>query len=169
MNNLADDFIAALEGALVGSTRLLIQELAAQGHKNTGKLADSMTVDVKIEGRSIVGEVSSAYYLEYVNRRTKHSRITKAQIEGLTKYFTERGLSGTDLQNAVWGTARKQVETGSPTAGSYRFSSNGRRTGAIQAAFDSVPEIIARELSETIQMHISRSYLPAINGEIKRV
>lgn len=166
-SDLTTDFLDALEGALYGSVRMLQEELRAQGHYNTGNLNESMEVKISLQSGAIVGEVSAPRYLDYVNRRTKHSKITGAQIAGLTKYFEDRGLSGRELEGAVWGTARKQVQGGSPTPGSFRFTTNGRRTGAIDMVFKDVSAIIAEQLTESIQMHISRAYIPAINEAIK--
>ncbi len=166
-SDLTTNFLKALEGALLESAEMLKKELIAQGHYNTGKLNESMQVKLSLQGGTIVGEVSAPRYLDYVNRRTKHSGISRAQITGLTKYFEDRGLTGSDLQGAVWGTARKQVEGGSPTPGSFRFTTNGRRTSAIDIVFKEVPAVIAQQLTESIELHFSRAYIPGINETIK--
>lgn len=166
---MLNEFIDALQGALQGATRDLIKELEVQGHRNTGSLSQSFTVDIRLVGKTVVGEVKGNFYLDYVNRRTHHQRITGGQITGLTKYFTDKGLSGKELQSAVWGTARKQVEEGSPTRASYRFSSNGLRTGAIERTFGTVESNLANELGRALSATISAEFTPSLNRELKTV
>lgn len=166
---MLNEFIDALQGALQGATRDLIKELETQGHRNTGDLAQSFNVDIKLVGKTVVGEVSGNFYLDYVNRRTHHQRITGGQLTGLTKYFTDKGLSGKELQNAVWGTARKQVEEGSPTRASYRFSGNGLRTGAIERTFGSIENNLSTELGRALSATITAEFTPVLNRELKTV
>ena len=166
---LLPDFIEALQVALAGATADLIRELETQGHRNTGQLAASMVVDVRTEGTAVVGEVSAAGYLEYVNRRTRHQYISRAQIAGLTEYFQQRGLSGKDLQGAVWGTARKQVEIGSPLPGSYRYSQNGKRTGAIQAAFATFDQRLGDELGQALTQSINNDFTKVLNIHLQSI
>lgn len=161
---LLPDFIDALQAALKDYADQLRRELQAQGHKNTGNLDTSITVGVRIEGTKVIGEISGNDYLEYINRRTKHQFISRAQIAGLTEYFQQRGLSGKELQGAVWGTARKQVEIGSPLPGSYRYSQNGKRTGAIEAVFSDFEQIVGNQLGETLRQSIAQEYIRAINS-----
>lgn len=157
MINVAD-FMDDLENLLQQGVQDLITELNAQGHENTGQLARSMKVEIKTEGQTIVGEISAENYLEYVNRRTKHSFISRAQIAGLTAYFQSKGLSGKDLQGAVWGTARKQVEIGSPLPGSFRFSNNGRRTAAIEMVFGNFAQSVEQQLGGQLEQKINEDF-----------
>lgn len=157
MINVAD-FMDDLENLLQQGVQDLITELNAQGHDNTGQLARSMKVEIKTEGQLIVGEISAENYLEYVNRRTKHSFISRAQIAGLTSYFQSKGLSGKDLQGAVWGTARKQVEIGSPLPGSFRFSNNGRRTAAIEMVFGNFAQTVEQRLGGQLEQKINEDF-----------
>lgn len=157
MINVAD-FMDDLENLLQQGVQDLITELNAQGHENTGQLARSMKVQIKTEGQTIVGEISAENYLEYVNRRTKHSFISRAQIAGLTSYFQSKGLSGKDLQGAVWGTARKQVEIGSPLPGSFRFSNNGRRTAAIEMVFGNFAQSVEQQLGGQLEQKINEDF-----------
>jgi hypothetical protein len=165
--NLASDYIEALDAALQKATRSLIQELEAQGHRNTGRLAASFVVDIRIEGAKIVGEVSGLDYLDYVNRKTTHTRVAGAQVAGLYQWWKSKGLDDKQARSAAFAVAVNQVKYGSPTPGAFRFSNNGKRTGAVEAAFSNVLTDIGNVLSAAVATSISANFTPQLNREIK--
>jgi hypothetical protein len=167
--DLTLDLIAAMNTALNDAAVDLLIELDAQGHRNTGALEKSIKVDVKLEGRKIVGEVSGLDYIDYINRRTRHSRVAGAQVAGLFQWWKAKGLSDKDARSAAFATAVNQVKYGSPTPGAFRYTTNGKRTGAIQAAFGNVGADIGQQLATAANATITAAFTPQLNWELQRI
>lgn len=130
--------------------RLLIEEYKGQGHVNTGALINSIEERIIQEGTKVIGELMIFDYALYLERRTPPNRIpfkrgsgagTSKFIEGLRRFWETKGLSGREALGAAFATATKMKQEGRPTQRSLAFSTNGRRTGAIEYAFK--PENIA--------------------------
>jgi len=158
--------VQAITESLAGSVRELQQELDAQGHRNTGALNSSMKVEVIARNGSVLGTVSAFQRLDYVNRRVFQRRVTWAQVRGLTEYFRSKGLSEKEAKSAAWATAKKQVTEGSPTRGSYAYSSNGRRTNAIETVYGDYGQRLVRELGEAVTTFIRSEFVPELNATI---
>ena len=120
-------------------------ELEAQGHKLSGKLIESVTFTIEQQGTSYVANMYMEGYgliLETgvpANRipfgRKTGAKISK-YIQALIGYFQKRGFGG-ESKSMAFRTARAQKREGMPTRASYRFSRNGRRTGAIRETLGS--------------------------------
>jgi hypothetical protein len=119
------------------------KELQEQGHTLTGKLEKSLRVEISISLNSFVGKVYVSDYGIILDKGVKANKIpyrkgsgakTSKYIEALTKYFQLRGLDFKKAKGAAFATAHKQKieREGMPTRNSYRFASNGRRTGWIK-------------------------------------
>lgn len=139
--------------------KLLIAELSAQGHRNTGALEKSLSYDVKREGDSIVAVMTAFEYGLYVEFGVPASRIPytpggrkrggkSKYIQGLVTFFSHKGLSPREALGAAFATARKHKREGMPTRGSYAFSSNGRRTGFTQNTLEQYLPILASKIGE---------------------
>mgnify|MGYP000499959706 CR=1 FL=1 len=167
--DLTLDLIKALNTALNDAAVDLLIELEAQGHRNTGALEASIKVDVKLEGRKIVGEVSGLDYLDYINRRTRHTRVAGAQVKGLFEWWKAKGLSDKEARSAAFATAVNQVKYGSPTPAAFRYTTNGKRTAAVEAAFGNVANDIGQQLAAAANATISANFTPSLNRELKRI
>jgi hypothetical protein len=120
----------------------LAQELKDQGHHLTGSLISSLEEKVSITGGRMIIEMLGNDYGDPLNTGVPASRIpytpgqsrgaTSKYIEGLIRFAERRfGLRGKEATSAAFAIARKHKREGMPTQGSYRYSSNGRRTGWI--------------------------------------
>ena len=121
-------------------TILFVEELEAQGHRATGKLIASVVAKVKTMLDNIEVQMSHLDYGIIVNtglspERVPYSRGSGAKtskfIEALMGWIRLKGIGG-GLDKTVRGIAFAMATTmkreGIPTKGSYRFTSNGRRT-----------------------------------------
>jgi hypothetical protein len=110
----------------------LQKELIAQGHKATGNLVNSFEERVIELPDSMVLEILMDDYGTYVNSGRK-SGGKKVPINVLIEWIERRGIASGDkeVKNAAFAIQQKIYQEGSPTSGSFRFSSNGRRTGFI--------------------------------------
>lgn len=140
-----------LEERMVEAVGYLMQvvrdELAEQGHTLTGRLSRSIQADITVSLRDGIAK-ADVYLEDYglaVNNGVAAGRIpynpnvrtgagTSKYIQGLISFFLKRGLTSENARGAAFATARKHAREGMPTRNSYRFSSNGRRTGFLEAA-----------------------------------
>lgn len=115
------------------------KELIAQGHRLTGRLVES--TEVVNDGKGV--GIKMNFYIQYVNDGVKSVNIpftrgsgrkSSKYIDALMDYFRKRGLGPEDSKRAAFATAMKHKKEGIPTKASKRFSSTGKRTGAVDIA-----------------------------------
>lgn len=126
----------------------LREELKAQGHSNTGKLEKSIAYDIELKAEKIIVSLFMNTYGIFVDTGVKSSRIPYSgrtglggrskYIDGLISYFRSKGLNERDAKGAAFATANIHKKEGMPTRNSYRYSSNGRRTGFVNEAWTSI-------------------------------
>jgi len=118
----------------------LKNELHAQGHVNTGALANSIEGQIKQVADVIVLTVWMNDYWINVNRGVGADKIpyspgsgagSSNYIQGLIDFFMSKGLQFDEARGAAFATANAHKREGMPTKGSYRFSDNGRRLGFV--------------------------------------
>lgn len=123
----------------------LIVELKAQGHNNTGKLINSISSEITIASTAIVGSIYGEEYGLILNDGVKPSRVPYSPgsgarqskfIDALIGYFRSKGYGEILAKRYAFATAIVQKREGIPTRASYRFSSNGRRTGWIDRTIE---------------------------------
>ena len=116
----------------------LQKELVTQGHVLTGALRDSIRYEVKQLPNIVEGLVFMLEYGEAIDQGIQPSKIpysgngkggTSEYIQGLIRFFVLKGLPREEAKSAAFATANKHRQTGFPTPNSFRFSSNGKRTG----------------------------------------
>jgi hypothetical protein len=127
--------------------KLIVDELRRQyriqGHNLTGKLIASIEDKVTLTVTGAKVQVLIVDYGVIVNNGTPASRIpytpgrgrggTSKYIQGLQNFARLRmGLSAREALSVAFAIARKQSREGMPTRGSFKFSKNGKRTGAIE-------------------------------------
>jgi hypothetical protein len=119
------------------------QELLQQGHRLTGELISSIEYKIQTTANGLTLDFFASEYGSFLNTGVPAARIpytpgrrggksggTSAYIQGLIRYVQRRmGLRGKEGISAAFAIARKHKKEGMPTAASYRFSSNSRRTG----------------------------------------
>lgn len=137
-------------------------ELRAQGHDQSGKLVASIETKINETIEGFRGELYMAYYYEFVNNFTPPSRIPfggrsgrggkSKYIEGLIDFFTR--LAAQNPISRAFATAWTQKREGRPTKGSYLFSSNGRRTGFLEAAHEKISERGLNQIAEDYEKFI---------------
>jgi len=145
--NLYEAISNKLEDYLNGLFDDFLVELKAQGHIDTGRLAQSKKVTVKTGVARIIGELAMEDYVKYLETGTRPRRVTGAQVAALKAWWKRKGLTDKEAEGAAWGTAKNQVKYGSPTPASYAFSSNGRRKGVLTQAIDKSVSAIKSDLN----------------------
>lgn len=133
-------------------------ELARQGHVLTGNLSDSIDFEISVDGNSVVGRMYLPDYGIYVETGVTADRIpyggrsgkggTSQYIQGLIRFWEDRGLSGREAIGAAFATANKHAREGMPTRDSLRFSQTGERTGFFRTVLEEQSKPIADKLFE---------------------
>ena len=153
------------------------ENLSAQGHNLTGRLSRSLEGKESESGDawafSIFWEAYGTVIEQGLNRSrvpyspgsgAKHSKF----IEGLIKYVKLRGLrprKGQTVKGIAFAIAASGKKVGFPLPGSRRFSSTGRRTGAISEVLDNEKRAILLGITEAAAIHIE-DYLSGILEEV---
>lgn len=146
----------------------LRKEYEQQGHKLSGRLIRELRIEVTNSVSGTVGRIYAVPYARYLETGVAPSKIpfspgsgkrTSKYIEALIDYWKKRGRTPADAKRAAFATANKHKREGMPTRSSFKFSRNGRRTGAIRevrkANEQRVISIIQEELSNDIRVTIS--------------
>jgi hypothetical protein len=138
----------------------LREELAAQGHNLTGRLSDSIEFDVSSDGREAVGQMFFSDYGVFVNVGVTADKIPfggrsgnggkSAYIQGLIKFWENRGLSGREAVGAAFATAHVHKREGMPSRASYQYSSTGERTGFVRDAIADKLDAIASIIEQRV-------------------
>lgn len=164
-------------GAMVDAMELmqkgLREELKAQGHYLTGRLSESIDFRVFTKGSSVVvGEMYAVDYAMVLEVGVKPERIpyggrtgrggTSRYIQGLVDFFQLRGLGEREAMRAAFATANVQKQEGMPTANSYRFSNNGRRTGFVAETLKSHVDEAAKVLEAKTGFILNLQFPPGI-------
>ena len=149
MNPLAESLKAAARN--VNSE--IAKELRAQGHYLTGALEASLKADVTDEEAT-----GSAYqYLIKLSEGVPANQIQfNAQaLAEMTRYVQLRmGYQGTKAARVAALILQKQQQEGNPTKGSFAFSANGRRKGAIEYGFRAAEKGVDNRLSSGIVKYL---------------
>lgn len=131
---LGESTIHQIDQALIEDLKT---ELREQGHYLTGDLEASINAKKINDGEEIYAED----YIDPLNEGIAPQNY-RGDIAGLTRYaelrFGATGKEAVRIANAI---AKKHAIEGMPTAASYAFSANGRRTKAITETFENNPDI----------------------------
>lgn len=133
------------------------EESKAQGHYLTGAMESSLSYVTGRLGPLRILTGTGVDYTHYVNNGVATDRIpfrqgsgvkTSAYIEGLKQFFILRkGLSEKEALSAAIATAKVHKKEGMPSKASYAYSSNGERTGMIEAAITKKEPILDAYMS----------------------
>lgn len=137
-----DDLLAELINFLIKDLK---SELKGQGYINSGKLYESMELEIKATSSGSIALLKLENYYRWVdqgvkaenipyggsnggrNRRSGGGNGRSKFIEALIKFWKSKGLSENKAKSAAFATARKQKKEGRPTQASWRFAPNRRR------------------------------------------
>ena len=145
---------------------LIVDELRRQyrlqGHNLTGKLIASIEEKVTLTVTGAKVQVLIVDYGVIINNGTPASRIpytpgsgrggTSKYIQGLQNFARLRmGLNAREALSVAFAIAKKQSKEGMPTKGSFRFSKNGKRTGAIEDTLEIIDNKIVELTSDFVE------------------
>lgn len=123
-------------------------EFVAQGHNLSGSLVESIESKVEATAGGFAVRFYANDYGAVLNTGVSAERIPytpggarrggkSKYIQALIRYVQRRmNLRGKEATSAAFAIARKHAKEGMPTRDSYRHSTNGRRTGWIDAVLE---------------------------------
>jgi len=155
-------------------------ELAAQGHRLTGALIDSVTYQVK---QNATGAMIEGLLLDYgipVNTGVPASRIpysggrsgggASAYIRGLQLFAQLKfRVSKKEALGIAFAIANKHKKEGMPTQRSKRFSKTGKRTGAIKDGLQNVERKKKEVINEVMTIYINGIMVTAFKSNLPDV
>jgi hypothetical protein len=135
-----------------------------QGHKMTGALNDSIEYKVNATMDSVMLEFLMLDYGMIQNFGVTPERIpfnpgsgakSSKYIDGLKRFAKIKlGKNDKEAERVAFAIAYKQKQEGMPTRGSYKYSSTGKRTGAVLDALkdseDEVQKLINKAFEELL-------------------
>lgn len=170
--SFASDIVPILTDVMTEMQKRIRQSAAAQGHRLTGNLEDSIEFEI-IEGEAqATGRMFVADYGVYVEFGVKADKIpysgrtgaggTSKYIQGLISFWQLRGLSGREAVSAAFATAAVHKREGMPTRASYAFSSTGDRLGFIRTAIedstDDIGKIIEARYGAKVLLNFAENF-----------
>jgi len=166
-------------------------ELAAQGHRLTGALIDSVTYQVK---QTSNGALVEGLLLDYgipVNTGVPAANIpfgnggrgrtsrsgsrsgggnASKYIAGLTLFAKLKfRVPQKEAQRIAFAIANKHKKEGMPTQASKRFSKTGKRTGAIQDGLEAVEDKIQEVINEVLTAYINILFVDVFKSNLPNV
>lgn len=149
-----------------------VNELEAQDHKATGALVRSVVVKVSDELRAIELQLSHLEYGVRVNTGTKPSDVprTLAFIKQIAAWIKFRKIAGgldKSIEKVAVRMVKKMWKYGIPLPGSYRFSSNGRRTGWIDWVYAKYNVEWQDQVEPVAQDYIENAFNAMLEGIAK--
>ncbi len=159
---LIDHILPALRREMDVLAESFKDELKQQGHYNTGQLDKSVRTSVTVVGGKVVGQIFAGGTIDFLEDGTRHKRVTRKQISGLTDWLKHKGFNDKKAKSVAWAIAVTQVKEGSPTRGAFEYSHNGRRTGAIKYG------IAARRADFLIKLNFKQGVTYAIKDTLQK-
>jgi len=143
----------------------LIKVLDDQGHRNTGKLQDTMKSTVNQSGGGFEIVITGQDYAKYVDRGIPAG--VWVNVGALQKWVMQKGIATgeREIKQIAFLIGRKIFQEGSPTKGSLKFSKSGKRDEFIKVMLDAnaniifqkVFELFSREVAITLRNTISKN------------
>lgn len=172
---LDSGFKAVIVEVMTDLRKELRQSQAAQGHRLTGKLEDSIDFEIEESPGEIVAKMYMENYGVFVEFGVSAGNIpytpgnrgrggTSQYIQALINFFELRGLSGREAVGAAFGTATIHAREGMPTRRSARFSSTGERTGFVKTAIENQTKSISDKIEKQFGVRIEFLFADNFKG-----
>lgn len=141
----------------------LRKELKQQGHVASGRLLDSIGLgDLDTRGGKVKQTIKAFGRGEKLDKRQENAVVS---INQLLRWMTNKNKTAISSKKFVWSTIKEKrriayaikraiEKEGIPTANSYNFSNNGRRTGWISLPF------------KRSKIEVNKKVIPAITKDV---
>lgn len=158
----------------------LQNEWEDQGHRATGRLINSVSAFVRDMVNETLIELSYLSYGDIVNAGVKPSRVpfnprrrsgarTSKFIEALAAWVRLKRITtgmDKDILRTAFAIATNMKKEGIPTKGAFRFSANGRRTGAVDYVLETYADDIQDDAADAL-FNLYCDYRDAIFSDLE--
>jgi hypothetical protein len=129
----------------------LQKELIGQGHEATGNLVNSFEQRVIPIPDGMALEILMDDYGTYVNNGRKAGG-KKVPISVLVEWIERKAIvnGNREVKSLAFAIQQTIFKEGSPTAGSFKFTTNGRRAGFIDFVIDNELDDVFEELQQEV-------------------
>ena len=158
-------FVPLVEDAMRIYREYLRREAEMQGHKQTGRAAASMQIEIESKSGAVIGKVVGEDYMLTVDAGVKPGKV-KYRIQVMIDYFRRWGLPLKEATSAAWATRTIHLREGIPTRRSYVFSRTGKRKGFIMDGADRAAESVKRLFESSIGDRIELLVTKSEGGEV---
>lgn len=143
----------------------LVKVLDDQGHRNTGKLQDTMKSTVKQTRGGFQIVITGQDYAKYVDKGIPAG--VWVNVGALQQWVMEKGIATgeREIKQVAFLIGRKIFQEGSPTQGSLKFSKTGKRDEFVKVMLDAnaniifqkVLDLFTREVTVTLRNTIAKN------------
>ena len=132
-----------------------------QAHRDTGKMLDTLEIQVNEERGQVTGKLLAEGYSVFVQTGVRADRVNYP-IEVMISWWKRKGLGEKDATRAAWATRSKHKKEGIGTKASNAFSKTGKRinfvSDGIQKALLEAEQLFEKELNTIIQFEINELF-----------
>ena len=132
-----------------------------QGHRDTGKMLDTLEIQVNEESGQVTGKLLAEGYGVFVQTGVRADRVNYP-IEVMIRWWKRKGLGEKDATRAAWATRSNHKKYGIPSKGANAFSKTGKRinfvSDGIQKALLEAEQLFEKELNTIIQFEINELF-----------
>lgn len=132
-----------------------------QGHRDTGKMLDTLEIKVDQESGQVVGKLTAQGYSVFVQTGVSAGKI-RTPISVLVSWWKRKGLGEVEATRAAWATKAKQKKEGMPTKNALAFSKTGQRIGfvseGIKKALIEARALFEKEFETVVEFEISEYF-----------
>lgn len=135
----------------------LVKVLDDQGHRNTGKLQETMRSVVTSSGKGYDITIYGQDYAKYVDRGIPAGVWVNPYA--LAEWVEQKGIATgeREVKNIAFAIRHKIYQEGSPTKGSLKFSKTGKRDEFIQVMLDENANIIFQMVFDLFSREVAIS------------
>ena len=132
-----------------------------QGHRDTGKMLDTLEIVVNEESGQVTGKLLAEGYSVFVQTGIAAGRVNYP-IRVMVDWWKRKGLNEKDATRAAWATRTKHKREGIGTKAANAFSKTGKRVnfvsdGLAKALFEA-QNLFEKELDTIIEFEISEYF-----------
>ena len=138
INNIANNLVKALQ-----------EEFIEQGHIASGRGVASIRSESEINGKDLNVKIFGLDYLQFVNDGRRAGSMPP--VDAIREWVEIKGIaSGKEADSAAWAIATAIKREGSPTAGAFKHTNNGRRTEFIEHTMNEHLDRIISQLRKAL-------------------
>lgn len=143
----------------------MLNQMDLQGHTPRKSTVNRIKPETLIRGGDLVVKIIGPPHIAYLNHGRKPGHRPMVPVDALLAWIKRSNIQidpGVKPRSVAFVIQRKIFEEGIPTKNSYNFSSNGKRKGYIQDAFEEVKaeliKIVEKELVNYVEQELAAAF-----------